>query len=100
MLYIRNESRKKEETISTDKVRRQFFSSFFLEITSKRKEWFILTHYGNICGEHPRRMCWNLAHIQARVILLHGIYVQAPIVGILKCNLKPWISRVSYISDR
>lgn len=61
-------------------------------------EWFILTHYGNICGEHSWWMSWHLTHIQTSIVFQHWIYMQAPIVRILKCNSNTRITTIGYIS--
>lgn len=59
----------------------------------------VLTKHCNICGEYARWMRGHLAHVQTGIFLLHGIYVQPPIVRVLKFYLNPRITAVRIIAN-
>lgn len=61
--------------------------------------YIILTQNNDIRGKHPRRMSWHLAHVETGIFFQHWIYVQTPIIRILKCDLNPGIAAVCNISD-
>lgn len=42
----------------------------------------------------------HLTHVQAGVLLLHGIYLQPPIVRVLKPNADPGVATVRVVAHR